>query len=462
MDLRARVAPSSLHGAVPAIASKSVAHRALILAACGNRPMQISCATTSQDIEATIRCLNSLGAQISSSNGVLTVVPLPRTKDGLLRQDCRGALLDCGESGSTLRFLLPVCCALGACASFTGQGRLPERPLSPMRELLEDAGCQLDAAGVWPLGTAGVLELDIAQLSGSVSSQFATGLMLACAVSGRSLHLHLTPPVESVPYIAITCDVLRSFGVHASMDALDSEAGLQITIQPPQRAGEPGKAGAGLVHSLDSYTVEGDWSNAAFWLCAGAIGSHAISVQGLNPASSQGDRAVLDILQRFGARICQTGQTVTVAPSQLSGISIDAADIPDLAVPLALVAACATGQSQIVNAGRLRAKESDRLSSLAGLLARLGVKVEEEPAGLRIHGLGSPGGPAQPAQALFEAATVDSCNDHRMVMTAALASLRAKGPVCIRRAQAVEKSYPQFFDDFRALGGRVEVVPETG
>lgn len=459
----ATIHPRPLAGEVPAIASKSAAHRMLVAAALADAPTEVRCATTSRDIEATCRCLEALGAAIERVPGAFLVRPIPRTEDGRVLDEHRYRVLDCDESGSTLRFMLPVSFALEADAIFVGAGRLPERPLSPLRERLEEHGCRLSPAGTWPLATEGRLEPGVFALPGNVSSQFTTGLLLALPLLHGASTIVIAPPVESRPYVVMTAEVLDTFGVRVS-NSVDGSM-YEVNATTPYRS-------PGVV------SVEGDWSNAAFWLCAGALGTHPLTVSGVDLGTEQGDLAVLDVLRDFGAhvqvhpgqgwaRVCGTDPDTGV-PCELRGTTIDATDIPDLVPVLSVVAACATGDTHVINAGRLRLKESDRLATTRAMLEALGVGVEELSDGLVIHGRGGAGvaadsagaareGSATPAACLRGGTVVSSHNDHRLAMAAAVAAVRADGPVTITDAQAVGKSYPGFFDDYRLLGGRVEL-----
>lgn len=437
------VAPGGVGGAIGAIASKSAAHRLLVLAALADAPTRLACATTSQDIEATARCLEALGARVARTADGFAVEPAPREPDGSLAEDARGAVLDCGESGSTLRFMLPVSLALGAEAVLDGGGRLPERPLEPLRGLLLQHGCRVSPQGAWPLRTAGRMEGGLYRMRGDVSSQFATGLLLAAAAIDAEVEVELLPPVESRPYIDLTLKCMSTFKVESSVHETD-DGGLACAVPAAVRPVSPGEA-----------RVEGDWSNAAFWLAAGAVGPAPVAVRGLDPRSAQGDRAVCQILERFGAEVEVSADEVVARPRELHGCRIDASDIPDLCVPLAIVAACAEGTTLIFNAGRLRAKESDRLATVAGLLRDLGVEVEEGPDSLAVRGRGAGSG----HEPCLDACATDAHGDHRIAMAAAVASSRAAGPVRVLGAQAVEKSYPGFFEDWRALGGHVDVEP---
>ncbi len=407
-----RILPHPLGGQIAAIASKSQAHRLLICAALADQATGLSCAELSKDIEATAACLTALCADIRYQNAGYHVAP--REKAAVCR-------CDCGESGSTLRFLLPVAAALGVETTFVLHGRLPERPLSPLWEELEAHGCTLSRPTADTVRCAGRLTGGTYRMAGNVSSQFISGLLFALPLTGEGSNIMLTSPLESADYVRMTLAALRTFGITVG----ENEHGWHIPAGQRYR-------------SCGSARVEGDWSNAAFWLTAGAI-SGEMTVTGLTPDSPQGDRRIADLLARFGAEVAWRDNTVTVRPRRLRGIDIDVRDIPDLVPPLALAAACAEGTTRIYGAERLRIKESDRLQSVAGALNALGAAVEILPDGLLIHGGTLTGG------------TVDSQNDHRIAMLAAIASAVCSAPVTLHGAQAVQKSYPRFWADFEKL-----------
>ena len=410
------VSGGTLGGTVPAIPSKSFAHRLLIGAAMSQRPCSIRCEQTSDDIMATVRCLNALGADIRREDGGFFVVPMDTSAPAA------GAVLDCGESGSTLRFMLPVACALGGEYELKMGGRLPGRPLSPLYEELSRHGIVLSAQGVSPLRVRGRLKGRDFTMPGDVSSQFISGLLLAMPVMGGGT-VELTGRVESGSYIDITAECLRLCGADVSRE------GMKYAV-------------SGRFNAPDSISVEGDWSNAAFWLCAGAVGKNSVAVTGLNPESVQGDRKIVDIIKKFGGNIMVTEDQVISSPSSLHGTDIDASDIPDLVPVISVLAAAAEGETRIYNAGRLRLKESDRLAAVSNIMSTLSVDITEKEDGLIINGTNQ-----------LRGGRVDAWNDHRIAMTAAVAALIADSPVVIEGAECVKKSYPGFFEDFRRLGG---------
>ena len=424
--MKVRLTPVKLCGSILAISSKSDAHRLLIAAALSDRETEILCNVLSEDIRATARCLCALGARVDFLADRMLVHPIPRENTAKEVS----VTLDCGESGSTLRFLLPVVSALGKNGVFTGGGRLPERPVTELREAMEAHGVRFSEQGVFPISTIGKLGIGTYTLRGDVSSQYVTGLLFALPLLSDDSTLRLLPPVESAPYIEMTLSSLMRFGIEVRRE------GHTYFIKGNQTYCSPG-----------AVSVEGDWSNAAFFLTAGALGA-PVTVTGLNPDSPQGDKAILDILRRMGAAVETAGESVTVSPGALHGIAQDMADIPDLAPIFSVAAAAArTGETAIQNAARLRLKESDRLAAIHRMLGSLGVSCTETADGLLI-----PGGQS------ISGGETSGFGDHRMVMAAAIASVLAETPVTIDGAEAVEKSYPHFFEDFKRLGGMVDVL----
>ena len=412
------IRPGQRSGRVKIPASKSQAHRLLICAALGRGETVIACDGLSADITATMACLNALGADIrQTEDGRLRVRPIEQVPAGLCH-------LYCGESGSTLRFLLPVCGALGAEAVFHMEGRLPQRPLAPLDAELTAHGMALRQENDL-LYCSGQLRAGDYELPGNVSSQYISGLLLALPLTEGESRLIVTGSVESEAYITMTEDALALGGIRLE------KAGWRYHIPGSQRGNLP-----------EALQVEGDFSNAAFFLCMGALSDKGLTIEGLNPASHQGDRAVLDILRAFGAQVEQRDGRFAVCKGQLHGIIIDAKPIPDLIPVLSVVAALAQGETQIINAGRLRLKESDRLQSTTALLTALGADIHELAEGLVIRGRENLSG-----------GSVDSCGDHRIAMAAATAACGCTGDIFLSGSQAVSKSYPRFWEDFGTLTG---------
>lgn len=435
----AHIRPALLSGTIPAIASKSVAHRLIIVAALANGDTHVRCNTTCADIEATIRCLVELGARIQAVGDGYLVKPMPKSVAlGLLRA-LHGKTLDCGESGSTLRFLLPVACALGAEATFTGSKRLGERPLSPLAEELIAAGCELHGLGGFPLAVAGRMRPGRFELPGDVSSQYITGLLLAAPLLDHSSEIVVSGRIESRPYINLTIQAMQAFGVDVFVERR-VQADEEVTVFTTEND---------TYRTPHEVSVEGDWSNAAFWLCAGAMGRLPIKVDGLTLSSAQGDRNVLAALSRFGARIGRSTNAAISRPDTLRGFEMSAQDIPDLVPIIAAVAAVAEGRTVITDCARLRIKESDRLATVAQELANLGAQIAIHRDALIIDGVSQ-----------LVGGTVDAHNDHRIAMMAAIAATRCENDVYIKGAEAVNKSYPLFFEHYRELGGHIELLAE--
>ncbi len=538
MDIK--VFPSEIAGEIQAPPSKSAAHRALICAGlCGvpGKESRVAPLDDSQDMRATKSGLEALGVRMEETKrpdgrldlkviaGTETSVTAPRLLDiakgldvskGLdpERLDATEGLnateginileginvskdlnaseginvseIDCGESGSTYRFFLPIMAALGKPARFIGSGKLPERPMGPMFELLESKGirCERPVGKSLPLNLSGALNGGIYEIRGDLSSQYVTGLLLALPLLRADSEIRITTKLESGPYVEMTLDLLDRSGIRVRR----TKQGFFI----------PG----GQIYQGGNHIVEGDYSNAAFHLCAAAIRGKpgtGVTVIGLDPESAQGDKAIVKLLSRFGAEISTVelseelsqengaepddgGQdfgnrrrgrkiAVTVKPGTgpLKGIEIDAGDIPDLVPVLAATAVYAVGKTVIYNAGRLRIKESDRLAAISAGLLRIGAKVREYEDRLEIMGLGERDGSGAVPRAegrgtapmngsLPGGAAVSAENDHRIAMAMSVAALGCREPVVICGAECVRKSYPNYFEDLKVLGGKTDVI----
>ena len=429
--MNVRIYPHELSGTVRAIASKSVAHRTLIMAALADGPCDVDCLTSSADIDATVSCLEALGAQVTRTKLGFRVIPLTR---GNISHE---VTLDCGESGSTLRFLLPVVAALGVPARFLMRGRLSERPLSPLDQQLAEHGVTIERAGD-QLVMAGQLTPGRFLLPGDVSSQFASGLLMASTLLDAPSEVCLRKPVESRPYVELTERTIETFGVDVKVGS------AHIDATPHERFSLRG----GHIGSPGDVQVEGDWSNAAFWLAAGALGGSGVSVMGLDALSPQGDRQVLAALAILGARISRSRASAAAKCDDLLGCRLDMGATPDLVPALAAVAAYAEGDTYLGSVARLRLKESDRLETVCAALTAMGGSALALDDVLIIHGGTLTGG------------TVHAANDHRIAMMAAIAATRAEGPTTIIGAECVSKSYPHFFDDFASLNGSFEILED--
>ena len=409
MDIQ--ITPRHLSGTVTPPPSKSMAHRLLIAAALGSGISTVRGVAMSQDVEATLRCLTALGGHWRETTpGTLEITGI-----GGRRSTPGTALphLDCGESGSTLRFFLPIALAVAGGGVFTGQGRLMARPQGPYLDLFREKGIfceQTDGT----LTVRGTLEPGEYHLPGNVSSQFFTGLLFALPLLDGPSTIVPTTAVESWDYILMTLDALTGAGV---------------TAAEPHTPGEAFRVCPSAYQPFDR-TVEADWSQAAFWYAAIALGSQ-LELTGLNAFSVQGDMAVVPHF----LRLTQPGDQ-----------EIDVSGIPDLLPPLAVMAAVRSGTTRFVNAARLRMKESDRLETTAAQLTTLGVSAQAGPDFLTVQGGAITGG------------TVDGANDHRIVMAAAIAATASSSPVTIRGAEAVKKSYPDFWEVYQSLGGVIHVL----
>ncbi len=405
-----RILPSTLRGRVDVPVSKSAAHRALICSALAGDEISLPRGeTVSNDLAATQKALAAL---------------LP----------AHGApvMLDCRESGSTLRFLIPIAAALGTEATFTGRGRLPERPLSVYLGCLPRHGVFCRTEGGLPLTVRGKLQPGRYEVPGSVSSQFVTGLLLALPLLDGDSSIRLTSPLESAAYADMTVQILRSFGVRAEKTAEGwNVPGNQHYLPNP------------------AYQIERDWSQAAFFLAAGMLGG-PVELGGLSPGFSQGDRKAEELFRRLGAKIEWNRGLLSVEAGRIPETipEIDASQIPDLVPILAAAAALIPGRRTVIShAARLRLKESDRLSAMAQGLNRLGGRVHERPDGLEIFGVDH-----------LRGGKADGCNDHRVVMALSVAALKSAGETVLTDAQSVRKSYPDFFLDYNRLGGKAYAV----
>ncbi len=415
------ITPHMLRGAVRAPASKSMAHRALICAALCDGESALTGVEPSDDILATAGALISLGAALDMRGETLFVAGTGRDREA---RDC---VVDCAESGSTLRFLLPVFLVNGGVMHFTGRGNLGKRPLDDYFAIFDRQGIHWEKSGeALNLTVEGRLSSGHFALRGDVSSQFLSGLLFALPGLDGDSEIEITTPLESAQYIELTLAAMRAFGF------VIERTGIRSFHIPGGQCG-----------TARDFAVEGDYSGAANWLCAAALGAD-LRVENLDPRSLQGDRAVIDILTRMGARFSWEGGAVRCAAGRLRGVTIDASACPDIVMPLAAAAATAEGVTRFENAGRLRIKECDRLHAVADVLTALGARVEEGEDSLTIEGVEALSGGA-----------VSSHGDHRIAMMAAVASLSCQGPVTIDGYECVSKSYPRFFDDFMELGGCV-------
>jgi 3-phosphoshikimate 1-carboxyvinyltransferase len=396
-----------------------MSHRAVIAAALANGRSRIDNLVYSQDIEATCDAVAAFGCSVRR-------LPDAAEIDGRAPLASPAVPIRCRESGSTLRFLIPFAGLVDGETVFLGEGELVRRPLGPYFDLFDRQGIRYRYDGSLPLTVAGRLKPDTFELPGNVSSQFVTGLLFVLPLLDGDSVVAPTSSLESEDYVRMTLQVMRDFGVVAEST---ENGGYRV---PGNQRYRP-----------TDYRVEGDYSQAAFWIAAGLMGE-GLTLRDLRRDTIQGDARILDIAAAMGGNVRWEGDSLKVSGTRTRGAVVDASQCPDIVPILAVLAAVSEGTTRIVNAGRLRIKESDRLKAMATELNKLGARVTEEPEGLTIEGVRRLAG-----------GVVDGWNDHRIVMSLAAAAIKCDSPVTIVGSEAVRKSYPHFFEDFRSLGGAV-------
>ena len=417
--------PALLAGEAEAPASKSEAHRLMICAGLTAGETTLTGYMDSADMAATRRCLRALGASTERGEDWLTL-------RGRARKPAKLPVLDCGESGSTLRFFVPIALAVAGGGVFRMHGRLGQRPMDVYRDLFVPRGVRwrmgVGCDGAAELTVQGMLEAGNYVLPGNVSSQFVSGLLFALPLLKEDSTLQVQPPVESAGYIRMTVEAIAKSGV-----TMDEFAPFKWRI--------PGNQ----VYEAHDGRLSGDDSQAAVLLCASAMG-HDVTVTGLAAETTQGDRAVLKHLAALGAQVTETADGVRVTAEALHGATLDMADCPDIAPILALVCQLAEGESRLTGCGRLRIKECDRLAATVESLNLLGGNAKAEGNDIVIHGV----------KQLRGGVTLPDYSDHRMVMLAAIAAAKAAAPVTVRGTEALNKSWPEFVSVYRQLGGKAE------
>lgn len=413
-----------LRGTIPSIPAKAHAHRALIAAALATSPSTILISHSSKDIDATMDSLRSLGATITYENGVAHVTPGPVPTMGQVLPH---------ESGTTLRLLLPVSASICDTVEVDAKGRLPERPLEPLLSEMKSHGVSFSQEAP-PFTMTGQLQGGIFSMTGSVSSQFFSGLLLAAPQLGHTT-VNCTSPLQSKDYVTLTIKTMKDFGVHVT-ETLTEAGHPSFTIEENQH-----------FHGNEHYPIEGDWSNGAIWLVAAAMTGQSISVTGLRLDSVQADKRILSILEKAGITCTWNGTTVTVTGKAHQPIHVNLEQMPDLLPILSSLACSIEGESAFINGARLRLKESDRLEAVAQLVRDSGGTVRIEGDNLYITGTGT-----------LMGGTVDCVNDHRLVMAGTLNALIATSPMILKDSEAISKSYPHFFTDWKQLGGDTHSV----
>ncbi len=422
------IKPEETGGTIYVPPSKSLSHRAIIAASLADGTSKIEHVILSQDIKATIEAVESYGAEVGSvqeSEGLFTLM-VTGTNDPQAIQ----CLIDCGESGSTARFLIPILALYAENAVVTGQGRLVKRPLKPFYEIFDDQEFSYESNdGELPLILNGSLKPGEFKLKGDVSSQFLTGLFFALPLLDGDSTVILKTKLESKPYVDLTIKVLEEFGI--TIEQIDA----RTFFVPGNQAYRPTKI-----------TINGDFSQAAFWFVNGIINKKTV-LENLPAHSIQGDFKIIEILNGLGANISYVDKNWVSVPSKIDNFTIDVTDMPDLLPILSVLAGLTQGTSKLTGAKRLKYKESDRLLSTSEMLKSFGVPVEMLDDGLKITGVKE-----------FKGAVIDSFNDHRIAIAAAIASGRADGNVVIEDAHSVNKSYPTFWEDFKKAGGDINGI----
>lgn len=418
--MQVRIKPINPNGKITAIASKSDAHRAIICASLSENKTDIHISHISKDIEATLDCIKNMGAEFIKKDNVYEITPIKKLEQNLV--------LDCNESGSTLRFLLPVLSALGVSATFVGTGRLPQRPMELIVDLLKEHGNSFSSSHL-PITVSGKTQAGIFNIAGNVSSQFISGLLFALPLLKEKSVIRITSALQSSAYVNMTIDTLKKFAIN--VDRNENEF---------------------IINSIDNYTspteyiVEGDWSNAAFFMVLGAIGGK-VTIKNLNFNSRQSDKMLIDVLSLVGVNYKISNNEITVEKSKIKPFNFDVSECPDLFPVLSVLACAATGKSTLYNAERLRIKESDRIKTTKELILKLGGNAEETNDSLIIYGSGKLNG-----------GTVESYNDHRIAMSAFVASAICDNDIILKDVEAINKSYSSFSEDFKSIGGKVDVI----
>jgi 3-phosphoshikimate 1-carboxyvinyltransferase len=414
-----KIIPSSLQGEISIPASKSLCHRAIIAAGLSQGRSSINNIIYSDDITATCKGMKALGVDIQERSNSLLI-------DGANFGNNTLNEVDCIESGSTLRFLIPIALLTGKAVTFTGIGRLSSRPLTPYYNIFDKGNISYGSKEGLPLTVEGLLSPGDFYIEGNISSQFITGLIFSLPLLKSNSKIIITTELQSKRYVDLTIDILNKFGVK-----IENKNYREFYIKGSQQ------------YKAKDYSVEGDFSQAAFWLVAGILGG-AVQCNSLDTASLQGDKIIIDIIKEMGGDITVYKDIVITKTSSTKGITIDASECPDLVPILSVLASLSKGTTKIVNAERLRIKESDRLKAMATELNKLGADVEETQDGLIIYGVES-----------LKGGTVDSWKDHRIAMALSIAAIKCTEPVIITNSDSVNKSYPEFFKDYRSVGGDV-------
>lgn len=425
-----KVYPHKLEGNVKIPPSKSMAHRAVICAALSDGVSRLTNIDYSDDIIATIKAMESLGAIIINKDEYLEVTGI-NNKDNKIKDNINeNRIIDCNESGSTLRFLVPIASLFDGVNNFIGRGNLGKRPLDTYYNIFDEQGIKYSyKEGILDLKTEGRLKAGEFRVKGNISSQFITGLLFTLPLLDGDSKIIITTEMESKGYIDLTLSAMKDFGVEVFNNDYK-----EFIVKGNQ------------TYKGRDYRVEGDYSQAAFYLCADAL-CNKIKADDLKLDSLQGDKEVIDILERMGVSFntVENG-LIGKVDGKLKSTVIDGSQCPDIIPVVALTASLCKGTTEIINAERLRIKECDRLSAVTSELNKLGADIKEKKDGLIINGVKSLKGGAE----------VWSHKDHRIAMTLAIASTVCEEPIVIKDYECVSKSYPKFWDDFKSIGGKFD------
>ena len=421
-----KIYPSKLEGEVKIPPSKSIAHRAIICASLSDGFCKIENIDYSDDIIATIDAMNSLGAEIVKYEDYLEIMGIYSNNKKIEEN----RIIDCNESGSTLRFLVPISLLFEGSSRFIGRGNLGKRPLTTYYNIFDKQGIKYSYEDEsLNLIINGNLKPDIFLVEGNVSSQFISGLLFTLPLLDDDSKIIINTEMESKAYIDLTLRAMKTFGV----EIINNDY-KEFIIKGNQK------------YKASDYYVEGDFSQAAFYLCANALNNNVLC-KDLDENSLQGDKEIIDILKRMN-NVFQFGDKGIKCKNKgdLKNTIIDGSQCPDIIPVLTSVAALTKGTTVIINSKRLRIKECDRLAAVTSELNKLGAEIIEKDDGLIITGV----------KELQGGVEVWSHKDHRIAMTLAIASTRCKEPIIIKDYECISKSYPTFFEDFKTLGGKVD------
>lgn len=422
-----KIYPNKLSGEVKIPPSKSMAHRAVICAALGDGISKVTNIDYSDDIIATIEAMSSLGAKITKKEDYLEVYGINSPENIKANELKSERVIDCNESGSTLRFLVPIAALFDGVNRFVGRGNLGKRPLDTYYNIFNEQNIKYTyEEGILDLKTEGKLKAGEFKVKGNISSQFITGLLFTLPLLDGDSKIIITTEMESKGYIDLTLSAMKAFDIEIINNNYE-----EFIIKGNQ------------TYKSRDYRVEGDYSQAAFFFSADAL-SNDVILNDLKLDSLQGDKEVIDILTRMGLEISNKNNgLIGNVNGELKATVIDGSQCPDIIPVVSLVAALSAGTTEVINAGRLRIKECDRLAAVTSELNKLGAKITEKEDGLIIEGV----------KELKGGVEVWSHKDHRIAMTLAIASTICKEPIILKDYECVSKSYPQFWDDFKKVGG---------